>query len=65
METKEKLMFGFGMLMLMVYWGMGYLLVFTSLFEEKIAPIWRYLMGGLFFVYGCFRAYRQFKRKEY
>ena len=65
MDTKGKLMFGFGILMMLVYWGMAYLLLFSSLFDEKIGLIWRYLMGGLFFVYGCFRAYRQFKQKEY
>lgn len=65
MDVGKKIMFVFGLLMMAVYWGMAYLLVFTSLFSEKITAGWRYSLGIIFFVYGCLRAYRQLKRREY
>lgn len=65
MDTKQRIMFAFGLLMMLVYWGMAYLLVFSSLFEEKMGIGWRYSMGMVFFIYGSFRAYRQFKHGKY
>ena len=41
------------------YLGMAYLLLFTSLFSN-LYDIVRYIMGGVFAVYGVFRGYRLF-----
>ena len=42
-----------------IYLGMAYLLLFTSLFSN-LYDIVRYIMGGVFAVYGVFRGYRLF-----
>lgn len=44
----------FGMIMIAIYLGMAYLLLFTSLFSN-LYDIVRYIMGGVFAVYGVFR----------
>ena len=49
----------FGMIMIAIYLGMAYLLLFTSLFSN-LYDIVRYIMGGVFAVYGLFRGYRLF-----
>ena len=49
----------FGMIMIAIYLGMAYLLLFTSLFSN-LYDIVRYIMGGVFAVYGVFRGYRLF-----
>ena len=49
----------FGMIMIAIYLGMAYLLLFTSLFSN-LYDIERYIMGGVFAVYGVFRGYRLF-----
>ena len=49
----------FGMVMIAIYLGMAYLLLFTSLFSN-LYDIVRYIMGGVFAVYGVFRGYRLF-----
>lgn len=47
------------MIMIAIYLGMAYLLLFTSLFSN-LYDIVRYIMGGVFAVYGVFRGYRLF-----
>ena len=49
----------FGIIMIAIYLGMAYLLLFTSLFSN-LYDIVRYIMGGVFAVYGVFRGYRLF-----
>ena len=49
----------FGRIMIAFYLGMSYLLLFTSLFSN-LYDIVRYIMGGVFAVYGVFRGYRLF-----
>ena len=49
----------FGMILIAIYLGMAYLLLFTSLFSN-LYDIVRYIMGGVFAVYGVFRGYRLF-----
>ena len=55
---RNKGLYVFGLLMLLIYWGM-------ALFVEQLTPAVRYGMGIVFFGYGCFRAYRQLKRGVY
>ena len=50
-----------GIIMVAIYMGMAFLLVFTTLFVGKVPEWVRYMMGVVFFVYGIFRAYRIFK----
>lgn len=47
-----------GVIMVTIYLGMAFLLVFTNLFIGKVPEWVRFLMGGVFFVYGIFRGYR-------
>lgn len=49
----------FGMIMIAIYLGMAYLLLFTTLFSN-LYDIVRYVMGVVFAVYGVFRGYRLF-----
>ena len=62
-DTEKKNRLGmngvFGMIMIAIYLGMAYLLLFTSLFSN-LYDIVRYIMGGVFAVYGVFRGYRLF-----
>ncbi len=60
-EKKQPLSMNivFGMIMIAIYLGMAYLLLFTSLFSN-LYDIVRYIMGGVFAVYGVFRGYRLF-----
>lgn len=55
----------FGIIMIVVYFGMAYLLLFSSLFLEAFAPALRYAFGGLFALYGILRAYRFIKYSGY
>lgn len=50
-----------GCIMVLIYMGMAFLLLFTSLFFGKMPEWVRYLMGVVFFVYGVFRGYRVYK----
>lgn len=63
-DTEKKNRLGmnvvFGMIMIAIYLGMAYLLLFTSLFSNLYDIIVRYIMGGVFAVYGVFRGYRLF-----
>lgn len=55
----------FGAIMLVVYFGMAYLLLLTDLFKEVFNPALRYAFGILFMLYGIFRAYRFIKCRGY
>lgn len=51
----------FGVIMIIVYIGMG-VLMFVNFFDFGESWTWvRWALGGLFILYGIFRAYRQFK----
>lgn len=50
-----------GCIMVTIYMGMAFLLLFTNLFIGKMPEWVRYLMGVVFFVYGIFRGYRVYK----
>ena len=62
-DTEKKNRLGmnvvFGMIMIAIYLGMAYLLLFSSFFSN-FYDIVRYIMGGVFAVYGVFRGYRLF-----
>ncbi|MDE7152926.1 MAG: hypothetical protein K2O00_00605 [Muribaculaceae bacterium] len=52
----------FGVIMIVIYVGMGVLLLCTQFFANVITIDWiRYLLGSVFIVYGFWRAYRQFR----
>ncbi|WP_455498581.1 hypothetical protein [Coprobacter sp.] len=55
----------FGIFMILIYFGMAYLLVFTPLFENTFSEIFRYSIGIVFAIYGIFRAYRQIRNRRY
>lgn len=48
-----------GMIMIAIYLGMSYLLLFTTFFSN-LHDIVRYIMGVVFALYGVFRGYRLF-----
>ena len=62
-DTEKKNRLGmnvvFGMIFIAIYLGMAFLLFFSSLFSN-LYDIVRYIMGGVFAVYGVFRGYRLF-----
>ena len=65
-ETKapSKVKIVFGILMIAIYLGMAYALLFTKFFEVTIQYEWmRYAFGTIFAVYGIWRGYRQFSNK--
>lgn len=47
-----------GVIMVAIYVGMAFLLLFTNLFIGKVPEWVRYLMGVVFFIYAIFRGYR-------
>ncbi len=47
-----------GILIILIYFGMAYMLVFSAFFAEDFNELIRYSMGGIFFVYGIYRSYR-------
>ncbi|MBR5002389.1 MAG: hypothetical protein IKY13_02620 [Bacteroidaceae bacterium] len=52
-----------GVIMVAIYMGMAFLLVFTTLFVGKVPEWVRYMMGVVFFLYGIYRGYRVYKSK--
>lgn len=61
-KTPRVMMIIFGLIMILIYVGMGSLLLFTKFFADVIQIDWiRYLLGGAFFIYGIWRAVRQFR----
>lgn len=55
----------FGIIMILVYIGMG-VLMFINFFQFSESWTWlRWTLGILFVVYGFWRAYRQFKGTDY
>lgn len=65
MTGKDKILYVFGILMMLVYWGMAFLLIWSPLFTDRVPPFFRYALGIIFFIYGGFRAYRQIRRGKY
>ncbi len=63
--VKITLGYIFGIFMILIYFGMAYLLIFTPLFENTFLEIFRYGIGIVFAIYGIFRAYRQIKNQRY
>lgn len=52
----------YGIVMVLFYFGMSILVIFTSGFKEFMPnEVIRVIVGVLFFVYGFFRAYRVWK----
>ncbi len=49
----------FGIVMVLIYLGMAFMLAFTDLFNFSIT--YRVIFALLFFLYGLFRAYRLWK----
>ena len=58
MALKDKLNFKlvWGLFMIVIYFGMFFLLVFTTMFVNMSLTI-RLIFGAIFLVYGIFRAY--------
>ena len=53
-----------GIIMVVIYMGMAFLLVFTTLFVGKVPEWVRYMMGVVFFLYGLFRGYRVYTNRR-
>lgn len=53
-----------GTIMTVIYLGMAFLLLFTTLFIGKVPEWVRYMMGVVFVVYGIFRGYRVYKGRR-
>lgn len=53
-----------GILMILIYLGMGCLLGFTAFFNNSIFAKYKYLIAIIFLLYGLFRAYRLFKTND-
>lgn len=65
MALKDKLDFKliWGILMIVIYFGMSFLLVFTTLFVSMSLTI-RLIFGAIFLIYGIFRAYHIWKNSR-
>ncbi|MDP4185513.1 MAG: hypothetical protein Q8862_10175 [Bacteroidota bacterium] len=55
----------FGAGMVLVYIGLGVLMLFTPYFNETIPKTNRYLIGIALIGYGAYRFYRTLKTKQY
>ena len=64
-SMKVSFFYLFGFFMMLVYWGMAFCLLFTTLFVDRIAPSWRYMIGIVFFAYGVWRFVRQLRSRKY
>lgn len=53
-----------GIIMVAIYLGMAFLLVFTTLFVGKVPEWVRYMMGVVFFLYGIYRGYRVYASRK-
>lgn len=53
----------FGILMILIYLGMGVLMLMN--FFQWDSPAVYYSLGALFVVYGIYRGYRQFKGMDH
>jgi len=53
-----------GIIMVTIYLGMAFLLVFTTLFVGKVPEWVRYMMGVVFFLYGIYRGYRVYVSRK-
>jgi hypothetical protein len=59
--TPKGMKYIFGIFMIIIYLGMGYLM-FVNFFDWTEDFAWaRYSLGTLFILYGFWRGYRQFK----
>ena len=58
----SRMGFIFGIVMLVVYFGMVYLLLFSPIFEATFKPAMRYIFAGIFAAYAIFRSYRFVKQ---
>lgn len=50
-----------GIVMVIIYFGMAYILTLTDMFKEAIPLTLRLIFGLLFTLYGVYRAYRVWK----
>lgn len=59
-RPKKRWNFGyiFSLIMLVIYFGMAYLLVFSELFVAKFGVTMRYIFAVIFAIYAIFRSYR-------
>ena len=53
-----------GIIMPVAYIGVGFFVLLSERTIEYMQPTNRYLLSGLLFVYGIFRAYRLFKKQK-
>lgn len=61
--TPKTMKYIFGVFMVCIYLGMGYLMM-VNFFQWDENFTWaRYSLGALFILYGFWRGYRQFKGK--
>lgn len=59
---KSRIGFLFGIIMLVIYFTMAYMLAFTPFFENSLEnPAVRYTFAAVFATYAIFRAYRFIK----
>ena len=59
--TKSRIGYLFGIIMLLIYLTMAYLLAFTPYFEATFNPTLRYIFAAVFAAYAIFRGYRFIK----
>lgn len=61
-KTPRTMLIVFGIIMIVIYVGMGSLLLFSQFFANVITIDWiRYVLGAAFILYGIWRAVRQFR----
>lgn len=60
-QQKTKWAFIWGVLMVVIYGAMAYLLALTSFFEAAMPFALRITFGIIFLLYGIYRAYRVWK----
>ena len=63
-RSARRMSYIFGIFMLLIYWGMSYLLLFSPMFRQQMSPGIRYTMGSVFLVYGIWRGWRLMKYKK-
>lgn len=63
-KAARRMSYIFGVFMLLIYWGMAYLLLFSPVFTRQMPSGIRYTMGVVFLVYGVWRGWRLMKYKK-
>jgi len=60
----SKIKYIIGLIMFLIYLGMGILIIFTKYFMQSVDSIYRIIFGIVLILYGMFRLYKTFRKNK-